>query len=163
MSRDKVNPVNVQSLVTGVGFFACLALAQGASGVSVASSAGSKPAPEVTAAASAVSKISQYGITWTFEGKHASGQFANGDYWVIGPVRIIRIDPPSVEQIGTTTLTNFTLGGSNPKPRTMNGSMLNPMTGGTFGEAAKKINIHGRAMTLMCMFGLQRVGELILD
>ena len=84
--------------------------------------------------AEAVNKISQYGITWTFKGKHESGQFANGDYWVVGPVNIIGIDPPSVEQIGTTTLTGFTLDGSDPKPRTMNGSMLNPMTGGTFGD-----------------------------
>ena len=82
-----------------------------------------------------IDHISQYGVTWTFKGKHASGQFANGDYWVVGPVRVIGIDPPSVEQIGTTTLTGFTLGGSDPKPRTMNGSMLNPMTGGAFGVA----------------------------
>ena len=83
--------------------------------------------------AASVDHISQYGITWTFQGNHESGQFANGDYWVVGPVSIIAIDPPSVEQIGTTTLTGFTPGGSDPEPRTMNGSMLNPMTGGTFG------------------------------
>lgn len=48
--------------------------------------------------------IEQWGIRWTFD-KNLSldgagdtyqyGQFVNGDYWVIGPVNIISIDPPS--------------------------------------------------------------------
>ena len=129
--------MKIRSFVLSVSFWTSLALAQGTPGAGVAPGAGPASAPEVIADASAVSTISQYGIAWTFQGKPVSGQFANGDYWVVGPVRIIRINPPSVEQIGTTTLTNFTLGGSNPKPRTMNGSMLNPMTGGAFGVAPK--------------------------
>ncbi len=55
-------------------------------------------------------QISQFGITWTFNRDYTVGQFANGDYWVLGPVTIIGIDPPSFE-------TN---------DRTMNGSMVNP-------------------------------------
>jgi hypothetical protein len=54
-------------------------------------------------------QVSQFGITWTFDKSHSTGQFANGDYWVVGPVTIIKIDPPSVS--GT---------------RVMNGSMINP-------------------------------------
>jgi hypothetical protein len=38
-------------------------------------------------------EISQYGITWTFDRPVKSGQFITGDWWVIGPVKIIRIDP----------------------------------------------------------------------
>src|SRR3954463_9789543 len=38
--------------------------------------------------------ISQYGITWTFEQPATSGQFINGDWWVVGPVKIININPP---------------------------------------------------------------------
>ena len=38
-------------------------------------------------------EISQYGITWTFEVPVKSGQFITGDWWVIGPVKIVKIDP----------------------------------------------------------------------
>jgi hypothetical protein len=56
------------------------------------------------------SSVSEFGITWTFDRSYPVGQFANGDWWVVGPVAIVNIDPPS-----TTT------GG-----RTINGSMVNP-------------------------------------
>jgi len=56
-----------------------------------------------------VSSISEFGITWTFDQPSESGQFANGDSWVVGPIKIINIDPPSVEKDGRIT----------------NGSMLN--------------------------------------
>lgn len=54
--------------------------------------------------------VTQFGITWTFDRDYTVGQFANGDYWVVGPVTIIGIDPPSIETDG----------------RIMNGSMVNP-------------------------------------
>lgn len=54
--------------------------------------------------------ISQFGITWYFDRDYDSGQFANGDYWVVGPVTIVGIDPPSTQRGG----------------RTMNGAMVNP-------------------------------------
>ena len=54
--------------------------------------------------------ISQFGITWTFDKDYTVGQFANGDYWVVGPVTIISIQPASVEL----------------DDRTINGSMINP-------------------------------------
>jgi len=57
--------------------------------------------------------ISQFGITWTFDKDYPAGQYANGDYWVVGPVEIIGISPASVVQSG----------------RTMNGSQLNPALG----------------------------------
>jgi hypothetical protein len=37
--------------------------------------------------------VSQYGITWTFEEPVHVGQFVNGDYYVVGPVTVINIDP----------------------------------------------------------------------
>jgi hypothetical protein len=61
-------------------------------------------------AADQQSRISQFGITWTFDKDYTVGQFANGDYWVVGPVTIVRIKPVSVELDG----------------RTINGSMINP-------------------------------------
>jgi len=57
----------------------------------------------------AATQLSQFGITWTFNGDYNTGQFANGDYWVVGPVTITGISPPSSS------------GG-----RVINGSMINP-------------------------------------
>lgn len=37
--------------------------------------------------------ISQHGVTWYFEDHHLYGQFANGDYWVQGPVNIRDVTP----------------------------------------------------------------------
>ena len=37
--------------------------------------------------------ISQHGITWTFEKPRPAGRFVNGDWWVIGPVTVTKIDP----------------------------------------------------------------------
>ena len=60
--------------------------------------------------AASARQISQFGITWTFDREYEYGRFANGDYWVVGPVRIVSIDPPSREING----------------RTRHGAMLNP-------------------------------------
>jgi hypothetical protein len=38
--------------------------------------------------------ITQYGITWEFERPVRCGQFITGDWWVIGPVTIVKITPP---------------------------------------------------------------------
>jgi hypothetical protein len=56
-------------------------------------------------------QLSQFGITWTFDKEYNYGKFANGDYWVVGPVKIININPIS-EDDGTG--------------RIVHGSMINP-------------------------------------
>src|ERR1035437_9672400 len=38
-------------------------------------------------------EITQYGITWTFDKPILTGQFITGDWWVLGPVTIIKITP----------------------------------------------------------------------
>ena len=58
-------------------------------------------------------QIGQYGITWTFADEATFGQFANGDYWVVGPVRIVSIKPASKRQ----------------NDRVKHGSMINPKLG----------------------------------
>ncbi len=66
--------------------------------------------------------LSQFGITWYFDRTLAAGtqygRFANGDYWVVGPVNIIYIYPVSFR-----SRTGRVLNGSmiNPSPR--NGAM----------------------------------------
>src|SRR5262249_53539980 len=32
--------------------------------------------------------VTQFGITWTFSQRQLVGHFANGDWWVVGPVKI---------------------------------------------------------------------------
>ena len=54
--------------------------------------------------------VTQFGITWFFDREYEVGQFANGDWWVVGPVTIVNINPPSGVISG----------------RTLNGTMANP-------------------------------------
>ncbi len=39
------------------------------------------------------STVTQYGVTWTFDKAYEVGQFANGDWWVLGPVVVTAISP----------------------------------------------------------------------
>lgn len=57
--------------------------------------------------------ISQFDITWKLDKDYEYGQFANGDYWVKGPVTIVGIEPECT----------VTTGGD-----IINGSMINPPT-----------------------------------
>jgi len=62
-----------------------------------------------------VKSITQYGITWTFNKAVPSGQFCNGDFWVLGPVDVISIS------------TDLHAPGFTPQPGE-DGSMVNPGT-----------------------------------
>jgi len=76
------------------------------------------------------SVITQFGITWTFDKNYEYGQFANGDYWVLGPVNIIEISPAS------TVMTDN---------RVINGSMINasPELGAVQGYDSATYGSHG--------------------
>jgi len=76
--------------------------------------------------ASYSSSLSQSGITWTFSEPVEYGTYANGDYWVAGPVEIINIYPQSTKDIATG--------------RVINGSMLNPALGSTQGYDSEMDN-----------------------
>jgi len=65
---------------------------------------GALPSPAADAA-----QVTQYGITWTFDKPYAVGQFVTGDYWVVGPARVVSVDPA-------------------PAPG-LNGSEINPKAG----------------------------------
>ncbi|MBC2608244.1 chitobiase/beta-hexosaminidase C-terminal domain-containing protein [Pelagicoccus albus] len=45
--------------------------------------------------AATTQSLTQHGITWTFSTEVTYGEYANGDYWVIGPVTITDISPGS--------------------------------------------------------------------
>ena len=64
--------------------------------------------------------ISQFGITWTIAGTNQTGQYANGDYWVIGPVNIISITN-SLRILPADLGTNLSA--------KLDGSMINPRAG----------------------------------
>jgi len=38
-----------------------------------------------------VAQISQYGITWRFDKAYPAGKFVTGDWWVVGPVKVVGI------------------------------------------------------------------------
>ena len=63
----------------------------------------------------ATDSITRHGITWTFAAEHPYGTYANGDYWVEGPVEIVDIHPRTRESDG------------------WNGSMVNPPAQGPLG------------------------------
>jgi hypothetical protein len=54
--------------------------------------------------------IERFGVTWTFAKPVLCGHFVNGDWWVLGPVDLVTIDPASRADNG----------------RTRHGSMINP-------------------------------------
>lgn len=54
--------------------------------------------------------LQQFEITWHFDDYYSVGHFANGDFWVVGPIKIVAIDPQSVSVDG----------------HVKNGSMVNP-------------------------------------
>lgn len=39
------------------------------------------------------SSVTQFGITWTFDGPRPVGKFVTGDWWVVGPVTIVSVEP----------------------------------------------------------------------
>jgi len=58
--------------------------------------------------------ITQHGITWSFLETVEFGQYVNGDYWVVGPVTVVQVDPaPTTDGAGNS----------------LNGSMINPRIG----------------------------------
>jgi hypothetical protein len=60
--------------------------------------------------AEAATSVTRSAITWTFSADKTVGQYANGEWWVVGPVTIINISPKSIVSGG----------------RTINGSTINP-------------------------------------
>ncbi len=62
--------------------------------------------------------LRQWGITWHFAAEHDFGQFANGDFWVRGPINIIGMTPAC--QTVTDVVEGATIS------RTINGAMLDP-------------------------------------
>jgi len=76
--------------------------------------------------------VSQHGITWSFDRPARVGQFVNGDYYVVGPVTIVMIDPKPLW--GDEVTDQIDKGSVNesdyPGQQCRNGSSLNPVATG---------------------------------
>jgi hypothetical protein len=51
------------------------------------------PSPPPPPPAGSASALSQHDITWTFSEARPAGRFANGDWWVVGPVEVLSVTP----------------------------------------------------------------------
>ena len=75
--------------------------------------------------------LTQYGITWKFEKPVPVGQFVTGDYYVVGPAKVVSVDPkPRLgleikdEEVDKEEARRT----KEAKNRLRNGSMVNPPT-----------------------------------
>jgi hypothetical protein len=73
-------------------------------------------------------RVTQYGITWTFDKPYTVGQFVTGDYWVLGPVTITSVSPtPGPAPAGTGTgavKSRYGAAAMKDDSRMRNGSMI---------------------------------------
>jgi hypothetical protein len=73
-------------------------------------------------------KVSQYGITWTFEEPTPVGRFVNGDFYVVGPATLMNIDPKPLigPEVPASELSEREKERVQKGQYVRNGSMLNP-------------------------------------
>lgn len=76
-----------------LAYVATLAVALAGCATGAADAAEPTAAPAGAVKLETVQSVSQYGITWTFDQAVPVGRFVTGDYYVVGPVTITRIDP----------------------------------------------------------------------
>ncbi len=71
--------------------------------------------------------VTQYGITWTFDKPYEVGKFVTGDYWVLGPVKVVSVTPapgPSTAAPTGTVKSRYGAVGLVDDARLRNGSMV---------------------------------------
>lgn len=88
--------------------------------------------------------VTQYGITWTFAKPALVGQFVTGDWWVVGPVQVVKVTPepgPAPEGAkGKAAKSRYGATGMNPDGRMRNGSMIVEQSGGKQGYDSRPVN-----------------------
>ncbi|MHC4406237.1 MAG: hypothetical protein ACYTG0_41925, partial [Planctomycetota bacterium] len=72
-------------------------------------------------------RVTQHGITWTFEQPARVGRFVNGDYYVVGPLTITRITPSPLwgDEVGEIIDKSSVRESRYPGAQARNGSVLN--------------------------------------
>ncbi len=82
-------------------------------------------------------QVSQYGITWTFSEPALTGQFITGDWWITGPVTVVKIspEPGPVNSEGKDSIRLGNWGDTSLEndSRMRNGSMIVNRCGGRHG------------------------------
>jgi hypothetical protein len=77
--------------------------------------------------------VTQHGITWTFDQARPTGQFVNGDWWVVGPVTVVSVSPsagPAAEdRAGGSVERIYGASAMSADRRMRNGSMVSPQPG----------------------------------
>ncbi|MEN8157056.1 MAG: T9SS type A sorting domain-containing protein [Bacteroidota bacterium] len=79
-----------------------------------------------------VTVLEQYGIEWYIQGAPEYGQYTNGEWWVVGPVTLVKITPQSIKYNMQTLPDGTPLPAgveSHDIDRIINGSMINPPIG----------------------------------
>jgi hypothetical protein len=95
----------------------------------------------------AINSITRHNITWSFAAPVPYGQFANGDYWVVGPVTITGITPSSVNQAG----------------RIINGSMINPDPNENYLQGYDSaMTYNGYSTALNVAYGINKENPLVV-
>lgn len=90
--------------------------------------------------APAATSVTRSGITWTFDRDYPTGEFVNGDPWVVGPVKITSISPRST---------------TNSDGATIHGSMINPVINSSQGyDSRMKFNTYAAAKNVGRSFPL---------
>lgn len=87
---------------------------------------GQAPPPPQTGHQAAVDKN---GITWTFDRPARAGRFVNGDWWVVGPIAVVAVNPISTAD-GNRVRNGAMI---NPDPKLMTQGYDSAMTGDAAG------------------------------
>src|SRR6185503_14911961 len=107
------------------------------------------------ARAELATELTQYGITWKFDRPCVVGKFVTGDYWVVGPVRIVSVTPgpgPAPEGDQTEARKNqFGDAGLQDDRRMRNGSMIVSKAGSSQGYDSRPRNFDpGQSVQFPC-------------
>lgn len=81
----------------------------------------------LTVKGASASSLTQWGITWTFDKAYTYGTYANGDYWVLGPVTITAISPAFANGRNGWEVNPVTAGGQgfDNRPDVYGGALFN--------------------------------------
>jgi hypothetical protein len=109
----------------------------------------------------AAGQVSQFGITWTFDRDYTVGQFANGDYYVVGPVTITSISPASTDVSGRVK--NGTMINPAPLSSSSRQGYDNSMAGNTYDDSANKAFNVSSSNPLIVQPGSSLVSTISID
>jgi hypothetical protein len=93
-------------------------------------------------AAERQSSVTQYGITWTFDRPCEVGRFVTGDWWVVGPVTVVKVSPEPGKSAdkGSDASSKYGAAAMKADDRMRNGSMVVEQCGGEQGYDSQLIN-----------------------